>query len=116
VAFDAELVFQRPDDGLDALPQPVREVARGVLVFAGRADQVQAQVGAGEELLGVLAGQASAAGEQVPHSGGSRAQPVPLVVVAQQRLRYRQAGQPASVTSGRWPGPDRVKPSEIPGW
>ena len=58
VAFEAELVLQRPDDGLDPLAEPVRELPGLLLVLAGRADQGQAQVGAGEEVLGVLAGQA----------------------------------------------------------
>src|SRR6266849_2734551 len=57
VAFEPQLVLQRPDDRLDALPQPVRE-GPGLFVFAGRADQRQAQVRAGEELLGLLPGQA----------------------------------------------------------
>ena len=48
VPFQAKLVLQRPDDRLDALPQPVREIP-GVFVFAGRADQGQLQAGAGEE-------------------------------------------------------------------
>ena len=39
VAFEAELAFQGPDDGLDALSEPVRERARLLLVFAGGADQ-----------------------------------------------------------------------------
>jgi hypothetical protein len=58
VAFEAELVFQRPDDRLDALPQPVREVPGGLLILAGRADERQVQVIAGEERLGLLPGQA----------------------------------------------------------
>src|SRR6516164_878101 len=58
VAFEAELVLQRPDDRLDPLAQPVREGTRGGLVLAGRADQGQAQLRAGEELFGVLPGQA----------------------------------------------------------
>jgi hypothetical protein len=33
VAFEARLVLQRPDDGLDALPQPVRERAGLPLVL-----------------------------------------------------------------------------------
>jgi hypothetical protein len=60
VAFEAELVLQCPDDRLDALAEPVRERARLLLVLAGRADQGQAQVRAGEELLGSLPGQALA--------------------------------------------------------
>src|SRR5512132_2857987 len=57
VTFEAELVLQRPDDRLDALPQPVRE--RPVwFVLAGRADQRQVQSRMGEEFLGALAGQA----------------------------------------------------------
>jgi hypothetical protein len=56
VAFEAELALQRPDDGLDALAEPVRERARLLLVFAGGADQGQAEAVAGEELLGALAG------------------------------------------------------------
>ena len=35
VAFEAELVLQRPDDRLDALPEPVRERARLLLVLIG---------------------------------------------------------------------------------
>ena len=57
MAFEAELVLQGPDDGLDALPQPIRE-GPGLLALAGRADEGQVQVRAGEERLGVLAGQA----------------------------------------------------------
>src|SRR6266853_5455446 len=58
MALEAELVLQRPDDPLDPLPQPVREGPRSLLVLAGRADQRQAQVRAGEERLGALTGQA----------------------------------------------------------
>src|SRR2546429_3667086 len=58
VAFESELVLQRPDDRLHALPQPVREVPGSLLVFASRPDQCQAQVRAGEERLGVLRGPA----------------------------------------------------------
>jgi hypothetical protein len=58
VSFEAELVLQGPDDGLDALPQPVREVTRLFLVFARWADQGKAQAVAGEEGLGVFPGQA----------------------------------------------------------
>ncbi|HEX9357679.1 MAG TPA: hypothetical protein VF933_28165, partial [Streptosporangiaceae bacterium] len=61
---------QRPDDRLDALPQPVREVP-GAFVFAGRADQVQVQAGAGEELLRALAGQAL-----IGDDGSARPRPV----------------------------------------
>ena len=35
VAFEAELVLQGPDDRLDPLPQPVREVAGSLLVLIG---------------------------------------------------------------------------------
>ena len=55
MAFEAELAFQGPNDGLDALAEPVRERAR--LVFAGGADQGQAEAVAGEEVLGALPGQ-----------------------------------------------------------
>jgi hypothetical protein len=48
---------QRPDDRLYALPQPVREGPGGLLVLAGGADQGQFQIRAGEEGLGVFAGQ-----------------------------------------------------------
>src|SRR5215475_4265752 len=44
VPFEAQLVLQGPDDGLDALAQPVREGPGCGLVFAGRADQGQAQL------------------------------------------------------------------------
>src|SRR5215831_799800 len=59
--------FQGPDDRLYPLAQPVREGAWGLLVLAGRADQCQVQAGAGEELLGALAGQAL-----VGDDGGTR--------------------------------------------
>ena len=45
MAFEAELAFQGPDDGLDALSEPVRERARLLLVFAGGADQGQSRCG-----------------------------------------------------------------------
>ena len=56
VAFQAELALQRPDDRLGALARPVREVPRLLVVFPGRAGQVQAQTG--EELLEVVPGEA----------------------------------------------------------
>jgi hypothetical protein len=58
VALEAELVLQRPDDRLDALPQPVREVPGLLLALACGADQGQPELVAGEELLGLLARQA----------------------------------------------------------
>jgi hypothetical protein len=58
VAFEAGLAFQGPDDGLDALAEPVRERALLLLVLAGGADQGQSQAVAGEELFGALSGQA----------------------------------------------------------
>jgi hypothetical protein len=45
-------------DRLNLLAQPVREAPGGLFVCAGRADQHQAQVPAGEEPLGLLPGQA----------------------------------------------------------
>jgi hypothetical protein len=60
VAFEAELVLRGPDDGLDALAEPVRERARLLLVLAGGTDQGQSRAVAGEELLGALSGQALA--------------------------------------------------------
>ena len=83
VTLEAELVLQRPDDGLDALAQPVRERARGRLVLAGRADQGQAEVRAGEERLGLLAGQAL-----VGDHGGARCRAVGRLVL--QHLRDGQ--------------------------
>src|SRR5262249_32828534 len=74
VTFEAELVLQGPDDGLDALPQPVRE-GPGLLVLAGRADEGQAEVRAGEERLGVLAGQAL-----IGDDGGARGRAVRRLV------------------------------------
>jgi hypothetical protein len=71
VAFEAELALRGPDDRLDPLAQPAREVPRRGLVLAGRADQGQAQVRAGEERLGALAGQALAGDD-----GGARCRPV----------------------------------------
>ena len=69
VAFQAELVLQRPDDRLDPLPQPVREGPGRLLVFAGRADQGQAQVRACEELLSVLADRPLSVTMAVPGAG-----------------------------------------------
>ena len=60
MAFEAELVLRGPDDGLDALAEPVRERARLLLVLAGGTDQGQSRAVAGEELLGALSGQALA--------------------------------------------------------
>jgi hypothetical protein len=71
VAFEAELALRGPDDRLDPLAQPAREVPRRGLVLADRADQGQAQVRAGEERLGALAGQALAGDD-----GGARCRPV----------------------------------------
>src|SRR5215467_1231516 len=67
VAFEAELVFQRPDDRLDTLAQPVGEIPGFFLVVAGRADERQCQAGAGEELFGVFTGSAL-----VGDDGGAR--------------------------------------------
>ena len=69
VAFEAELVLQGPDDGLDPLPQPVRERSGLLLVLAGRADQGQAEVLAGEELLGFLPDRPLSVTTAVPGSG-----------------------------------------------
>lgn len=71
MAFEAGLALQRPDDCLGPLPQPVREVPGGLLVPAGRADQDQAQVRAGEELLEVFPRKAL-----VRHNRGARPGPV----------------------------------------
>src|SRR5262249_31091944 len=71
VALEAELVLQYPDDRLDALPQPVREVPGLLLVLAGRADEGQLHVIAGGELLGILPGQAP-----VRDDGGAGGGPV----------------------------------------
>jgi hypothetical protein len=49
-------------------------------------------------------------GEQVPHPRRGGAQPVPLLVITQQHLRHPRQTLSASVTSGRCPGPERVKP------
>jgi hypothetical protein len=68
VAFEAELVLQRPDDGLDALAEPVRERVSGFLVLPGRADQGQVQVICGQELLEVFPGESLAG-----HEGGAGA-------------------------------------------
>ena len=58
VAFEAELVLQRPDDRLDPLPQPSSGSTGGPSRLRGLLDQGQAQVVAGEEGLGLLSGQA----------------------------------------------------------
>src|SRR5713101_4114608 len=58
VSFQAKLVLQGPNDRLDALAQPVRKRPGLLFVLAGRADQGQAEVRAGEELFGLLTGQA----------------------------------------------------------
>src|ERR1022692_2698321 len=72
VVFQAELVLQGPDDRLDALAQPVREVPGVLLVLAGRADQGQAQLRAGQEILEVVPGEAL-----VRHDHGVMTGPVP---------------------------------------
>jgi hypothetical protein len=69
VPFEAELVLQRPDDRLDPLAQPVREVPGGRLVLARRADQGQAQVRAGEEGFGAFTGQPLSVMIAVPGAG-----------------------------------------------
>jgi hypothetical protein len=56
--FEAELVLQRPDDRLNALPRAVGKRAGLALVLAARADQGKLQVGSGEEVPGLLPGQA----------------------------------------------------------
>ena len=76
MSFEAKLVLQGPDDRLYPLAQPVREGAWGLLVLAGRADQEQAEVWAGEVLLGVLAGQALTGDH-----GGARHRPVRRLVL-----------------------------------
>src|SRR5438552_3435289 len=76
VAFEAELVLQRPDDRLYPLAQPVREGPGFLLVLASRTDQGQFHAGAGEELFGVLAGQAL-----VGDDGGAGCRAVGGVVV-----------------------------------
>jgi hypothetical protein len=91
VVFEAELVLQCPDDGLDALAQPVREGARGCLVLAGRADQGQAQVRAGEECLGVFAGQAFV-GDDGGAGGGPVGGLVFAVAVVRVPVQARAAG------------------------
>ncbi len=60
MASEAEPVLQGPDDCLDPLQQPVREGPGDLLAPAGRPDQYQAQVRAGEEVFGLFAGQAPA--------------------------------------------------------
>jgi len=67
VAFEAELVLEGPDDRLNALPQPVREVPGLLFVLAGRADDSQLQAVAGEEFFGLLPGQAF-----IGDNGGAR--------------------------------------------
>jgi hypothetical protein len=69
VAFETKLVLERPDDCLDALAQPVWEVPGLLLIFAGRADQGELQVVAGEEFLGFFSGQALVRDHAVPGAG-----------------------------------------------
>jgi hypothetical protein len=45
MAFEAELVLQRPDDGLNALPQPVREGPGSLLLLAGGAERTRSRPG-----------------------------------------------------------------------
>jgi hypothetical protein len=79
---------QGPDDRLDPLPQPVREVAGGFLVLAGRADEGQFQAGAGEERFGVLAGQALAGDD-----GGAGRRPVGRLILQHRAGGFPLAGQ-----------------------
>ena len=69
VLLQAELVLQGPDDRLHALAQPVGEAARVVFIPAGRADKAQALLG--EELLGLLAGQALVGDDRRPVGRGN---------------------------------------------
>ena len=92
MAFEAELAFQGPDDGLDALAEPVRERARLLLVLAGGADQGQSQAVAGEELLGALSGQALVRDDGGAGRGAVRGlafQGLPGLVPLAVRLRVR---------------------------
>ena len=96
MAFEAELVLQRPDDRLDPLPQPVGSTW-GLLVFSGRADQRQPEVRAGEERFDVLAGQAL-----VGDHGGARAGAVGglvfIILLCLLSLLCELAGQANPVT------------------
>ena len=70
MAFEAELVLQCPDDRLDALPQPVREVPELLLVLAGWADQGQASS------LARVGGQADSAASE-PYTCSALIQTIP---------------------------------------
>jgi hypothetical protein len=110
VAFEAELVLQGPDDGLDALAEPVRERARLVLVLAGGADQGQSQAVAGEELLGVLAGQALVGDDGGAGLGAVRGlafQGLPGLVPLAVQLGVRQAEPGDGAVAGPAPRPGR---------
>ena len=94
VAFESELVLQGPDDGLDALAEPVRERAGQALVLAGRPDQGELQVLAGEEVLGVLPGQALVGDDEGAGGGpvgGLAFQRLPCLVPLAVQFRVGQA-------------------------
>jgi hypothetical protein len=121
VAFEAELAFQGPDDGLDALAEPVRERALLLLVLAGGADQGQSQAAAGEELLGALSGQALVGDDGGAGRGAVRRlafQGLPGLVPLAVQLGVRRSrtcatarqASSASVTCGGLPGPRRQGP------
>jgi len=131
VAFEAELVFQRPDDRLNPLPQPVRELAGLFLVLAGRADQDQAEVRAGEELPGVRTGQAlvgddGGAGRWAVRRRSSRicrvafcspnslglARPNPVTVPSQVQISSSLAPQYQREWLGQYPYPAQPARSE----
>src|SRR2546423_345126 len=135
VSFEAELGLQRPDDCLNAPPQPVRERTGLLLVLAGRAGASQLPGVAGEEFLGFLPGQAligdrsaasisgAAARSRVLYSlcRSSRGNRCPIsfgAIRSQCRSSSNRSStwatamhaSSASVTSGRLPGPRRVNP------
>src|SRR5260370_42135425 len=64
VSFQAKLVLQGANDRLDALAQPVRKRPGLLFVPAGGAAQGEAEDSAGEELLGLLTGQALASDDR----------------------------------------------------
>ena len=108
VAFEAELVLQGPDDRLHPLPQPVREEPGGLLVLMGRADQRQAQVRAGEERFGVLAGQALI-GDDGRARGGAASPacpPIPPIpgTSPRRRVGQKQKVPQAACACGALPG------------
>jgi hypothetical protein len=102
VAFEAELAFQGPDDGLDALSDPVRERARSPSTSGNGSGSTRSRV--------LYSLWASSRGNRCPtRRGAARSQCRSPSWRSRTCATARQASS-ASVTSGGLPGPRRPGP------